>query len=75
MISSNILRDTYILIFADDTSLFATGSDPAESAIKLNRDLGKYPPGLNSGKFSLILKNQKILFSQGNMSIILCFLI
>ena len=30
-----------ILIFADDTSLFATGSDPAETAAKLNRDLEK----------------------------------
>ena len=30
-----------ILIFADDTSLFATGSDPAETAAQLNRDLIK----------------------------------
>ena len=28
-----------ILIFADDTSLFATGSDPAETVAILNRDL------------------------------------
>ena len=28
-----------ILIFADDTSLFATGSDPVETAAQLNRDL------------------------------------
>ena len=28
-----------ILIFADDTSLMATGSDPAETAKQLNRDL------------------------------------
>ena len=30
-----------ILIFADDTSLFATGSDPAETVEILNRDLEK----------------------------------
>ena len=30
-----------ILNFADDTSLFATGSDPAETAQILNRDLQK----------------------------------
>ena len=30
-----------ILIFADDTSLFATGTDPAETAEILNRDLQK----------------------------------
>ena len=30
-----------ILIFADDTSLFVTGSDPAETAEILNRDLAK----------------------------------
>ena len=32
-----------ILIFADDTSLFATGSDPSETALILNRDLKKIP--------------------------------
>ena len=30
-----------ILIFADDTSLFATGSDPAETAAQIKRDLVK----------------------------------
>ena len=30
-----------ILIFADDTSLFATGTDPAETSAQLNRDLVK----------------------------------
>ena len=30
-----------ILIFADDTPLFATGTDPAETAAILNRDLVK----------------------------------
>ena len=30
-----------LLIFADDTSLLATGTDPAETSFKLNRDLLK----------------------------------
>ena len=30
-----------ILIFADDTSLFATGSDPTETALQINRDIEK----------------------------------
>ena len=30
-----------ILIFAYDTSLMASGSDPAETAAQLNRDLAK----------------------------------
>ena len=30
-----------ILIFADDTTLLASGSDPAETAAILNRDLEK----------------------------------
>ena len=30
-----------VLIFADDTSLMASGNDPAETAEQLNRDLEK----------------------------------
>ena len=30
-----------ILIFADDSSLFSTGSDPVETAAQLNRDLDR----------------------------------
>ena len=30
-----------ILIFADDTSLFSTGTDPAQTAAQLTRDLAK----------------------------------
>ena len=33
----NVDIESDILIFADDTSLFATGSDPAETAIQLNQ--------------------------------------
>ena len=38
-IINNIESD--ILIFADDTSLFASGTDPAQTAAQLNRDLEK----------------------------------
>ena len=51
-IVENIESD--ILIFADDTSLTATGSDPAETANQLNRDLEK---------ISLWAKKWKILFN------------
>ena len=60
--------DIDIWIFANDTSLMACGSDPAE---KLNRDLGKFPLGLPSGKQSFMQKNPKTSYSQRNASIIL----
>ena len=33
--------ESEILIFADDTTLLASGSDPAETTSQLNRDLDK----------------------------------
>ena len=51
-IVENIESD--ILIFADDTSLTATGSDPAETTLQLNRDLEK---------ISLWAKKWKVLFN------------
>ena len=57
-----------ILIFADDTSLFATGSDPAETAAQLNRDLVKisewakrWKITFNSGKSKDIIFSRKYL--------------
>ena len=41
-----------ILIFADDTSLMATGSDPAETAEKLKRELEQILFGQRNGKLS-----------------------
>ena len=60
-----------ILIFADDTSLFATGSDPAETAQILNRDLQKNQTGHRNGKLPLILLSLKTLSFQINFLIIL----
>ena len=50
-----------ILIFADDTSLFASGSDPIITAAQLNRDLERISTfGVINGKLLSIQINQKI---------------
>ena len=46
--------ESNILIFADDTSLMASGSDPAETVEQLNRDLVK---------ISIWAKKWKVLFN------------
>ena len=57
-----------ILIFVDDTCLFATGSDPAETAVILNRDLekisqwaAKWKVKFNPGKSKDIIFSNKCL--------------
>ena len=65
-----------ILIFADDTSLFATGSDPAETVSQLNRDLNKISSWAKQWKVSFNAKKSKdIIFSKKyvNNSPPLCF--
>ena len=53
-----------ILIFADDTSLMATGSDPAETAKQLNRDLEKISQWATKWKVIFNAKKSKdIIFS------------
>ena len=53
-----------ILIFADDTSLFATGHDPAQTAEILNRDLEKISIWATKWKVSFNAKKTKdIIFS------------
>ena len=53
-----------ILIFADDTSLMASGSDPAETAAQLNRDLGKISQWATRWKVTFNAKKSKdIIFS------------
>ena len=61
-ITSDIESD--ILIFADDTSLMASGADPTETAEILNRDLKKISHGPENGRLLLTPKNQKISYSQ-----------
>ena len=61
-----------ILIFADDTSLFATGSDPAETAAILNRDLEKIANWADRWKVTFNAgKSKDIIYSQINALIIL----
>ena len=57
-----------MLIFADDTSLLASGSDPTETAEMLNRDLAKitewaarWKVTFNAGKAKDIIFSNKLL--------------
>ena len=60
-----------ILLFADDTCCFATGIDPAETAVILNRDLeklnmwaSKWKVTFNPGKSKdIICSEKKVLFT------------
>ena len=53
-----------ILIFADDTSLFASGTDPAETAEILNRDLQKISSWATKWKVKFnASKTKNIIFS------------
>ena len=53
-----------ILIFADDTSLMSTGTDPAETALRLNRDLLKISNWADKWKVTFNAKKSKeIIFS------------
>ena len=63
---NDIIKDieSDILIFADDTSLMASGSDPAETAEQLNRDLVRI--SLWATKWKVIFnakKSRDIIFS------------
>ena len=61
-IVENIESD--VLIFADDTSLMACGSDPAETAEQLNRDLAKIEVWARKWKVLFNAKKSKdIIFS------------
>ena len=51
-----------ILIFADDTSLFATGTDPAETAAILNRDLNKISAWAK--KWKVTFKGENYIFER-----------
>ena len=65
-----------ILIFADDTSLFASGTDPAQTAEQLNRDLAKISSWGKKWKVAFNAKKSKdIIFSNKylNNSPPLCF--
>ena len=61
-ITSDVESD--ILIFADDTSLMASGADPTETAEMLNRDLKKISLWATKWKVTFNAKKSKdIIFS------------
>ena len=60
--------ESEILIFADDTTLLATGTDPAETSAQLNRDLAKisawadvWKITFNAGKSKDVIFSKKVL--------------
>ena len=58
-----------IMIFADDTSLLASGSDPAETAEQLNRDLTKISSWALKWKVVCNAKKSKdIIFSKKSLN-------
>ena len=53
-----------ILIFADDTTILASGLDPAETAAQLNRDLSRISAWANKWKISFNpMKSKDMIFS------------
>ena len=61
-ISADIESD--ILIFADDTSLFVSGSDPAETSEILNRDLQRISSWATKWKVKFnVIKTKNMIFS------------
>ena len=64
---NDIIQDieSDILIFADDTSLFASGTDPVETVTQLNRDLEKISSWAKQWKVSFNAKKSKdVIFSK-----------
>ena len=58
-----------IMMFADDTSLLASGSDPAETAEQLNRDLTKISSWALKWKVVFNAKKSKdIIFSKKSLN-------
>ena len=67
-----------ILIFADDTSLLASGNDPVETAAMLNRDLikitdwaTKWKVTFNAGKSKDIIFSKKVLNNSPHLYLII----
>ena len=61
--------ETEVLLFADDTCLFATADDPSETAEMLNRDLEKIQQWAVKWKVSFNpSKSKDMIFSKKNLS-------
>ena len=70
---NDIINDieSEILLFADDTTLLASGNDPAETSAKLNRDLIKISEWARRWKVTFNAKKSKdMIFSKKKASVI-----
>ena len=57
--------ESEIMIFADDTTLLASGSDPAETSAQLNRDLNKISSWAENWKVTFnATKSKDMIFSK-----------
>ena len=68
---NDIIEDleSEVLLFADDTCIFATADDPAETAEIINRDLERIHRWANKWKVSFNpSKSKDIIFSNKNLS-------
>ena len=68
---NDIIEDleTEVLLFADDTCLFATADDPSETAEMLNRDLEKIHQWAGKWKVSFNpSKSKDVIFSKKNLA-------
>ena len=61
--------ESEILLFADDTTLLASGKDPAETSAILNRDLQKISDWANNWKVKFNPKKSKdMIFSSKTLN-------
>ena len=68
---NDIINDleSEIMIFADDTTLLASGSDPAETSAQLNRDLEKIASWAQTWKVTFnASKSKDMIFSNKNLN-------
>ena len=68
---NDIINDleSEIMIFADDTTLLASGSDPAETSAQLNRDLEKIASWAQTWKVTFnASKSKDLIFSNKNLN-------
>ena len=67
----NIINDieSEIFLFADDTTLLASGDDPAETSAQINRDLNKISEWAKRWKVTFNAKKSKeMIFSKKRLN-------
>ena len=58
-------RDLDLVLFADDTNIFAEGNDPAELFGKVNRGLGELSRWFRCNRLTLNLKKTEYVYFSG----------